>query len=227
MNRFNFLAVLAVAVLLVGCKGRGNSTKSAAVEPSAEVVEQRAQPTEKVINPDLISKVDVSRYKNYGIIEIESTDPFVVKSYEPIVMDDDEAEFGGLNSYRFDWWDDEDWGDNNYIRAVRLYIDAYRIGAVADENLDNCLTNGDFVLYGIEPFITGGAYVSVVFVDSPEDVVAMWIYSFVDFKDDDGKIPDCISGYDVRSVEVKKFATNFTKQYIEKLLIEQPQIRRW
>lgn len=227
MKRFNCLAVLAVAVLLVGCAGRGRTTNSAAVEQSVEVVDTTTIAVERVINPELISKVDVAMYKDEGIIAIESVDPFVVQSYEPIVIDGKEPEFGGLNSYRFDYWDDEKWADNNYIRTMRLYIDAYRIGALADEQLDSCNTNGDFVLYGIEPFLAGGAYVSVVFVDSPEDIIGMWIYSFVEFKDENEEIPAAISGYDVRAVDVKKNATGFKKRDIEKLLLEQPTIKRW
>lgn len=37
---------------------------------------------------------------------------------------------GGLNEIRFRGWDDKDWFDNDYIRELRSYLDAYCRGEV-------------------------------------------------------------------------------------------------
>ena len=148
MKKFVFIAV---ALLLVSCAGRGRAVKSVdgadstVVEQVANIAEPELSET-RVIDPSLVAKVDVVRFKKDGIIGIESVDPFCIEAYEPLNAEDYDAENGGLNAIRFDHWNDEKWGDNNYIRSVRLYIDSYRIGALADEELDKCRTEGDFVL---------------------------------------------------------------------------------
>lgn len=230
MKKFVFIAV---ALLLASCAGRGRAVKSedgadsTVVEQIANVAEPELSET-RVIDPSLVTKVDVVRFKNDGIIGIESVDPFCIEAYEPLNAEDYNPEDGGLNAIRFDHWNDEKWGDNNYIRSVRLYIDSYRIGALADEELDKCRTEGDFVLYAMEPFLAGGAYVSVVFIDNPQDIISFWVYSFIDWKENgEVDIPEAISGYDVRSASVESRSSGFTTQSINILLAEHPDIKRW
>lgn len=37
-----------------------------------------------------------------------------------------------LNDIRFEGWKEQDWLDNEYIRALRKYIDAYNKGEIED-----------------------------------------------------------------------------------------------
>ena len=41
-----------------------------------------------------------------------------------------------LNDIRFGGWTKKEWADNEYIRTVRKYIDAYNSGKIKDANLD-------------------------------------------------------------------------------------------
>ena len=41
-----------------------------------------------------------------------------------------------LNDIRFEGWTKKEWADNDYIRAVRKYIDAYNRGEIKNPDLD-------------------------------------------------------------------------------------------
>ena len=50
-------------------------------------------------------------------------------------MTDSQLIFGILQNdeVRFYNWEEKDWLDNNYVRAVRIYLDAFRLGEMSAE----------------------------------------------------------------------------------------------
>ena len=49
-----------------------------------------------------------------------------------------------------------------------------------------------FVIGNVEPFIGGGLFIQIMFIDHPNDVYSAWVYSFVD---EEKKEPEFKSGY--------------------------------
>ena len=176
------LLILMTALVLAGCAGKTRTNNTQAAEPSATDTTVEVEPltaeqlAEGVItsefgivtaSSELLAKIDVARYRQYGLTKIETLDPFVVLSNEKIVLKDPETANDGLNGIRFEEWGDKEWLNNNYIRSVRLYIDAYNLGLVKDEGLDKhkAALKGKFCICSIEPYVYGGAWVHIAFVN--------------------------------------------------------------
>ena len=89
-----------------------------------------------------------------------------------------------LNDIRFKDWDRSDWLDNEYIRTLRKYLDDYNSGKVCNANLDPYKEHikGQFVVYDINPYLLGGAFIRITFLDMPNRVFSSWIYSEVNEK---------------------------------------------
>lgn len=89
-----------------------------------------------------------------------------------------------LNDIRFKDWDRSDWLDNEYIRTLRKYLDDYNSEKICNANLDPYKEQikSQFVIYDITPYILGGAYIRITFLDMPDRVFSSWIYSNVDEK---------------------------------------------
>ena len=66
-----------------------------------------------------------------------------------------------LNDIRFDGWTKKEWADNEYIREVRKYIDAYLNGDVENPDLDahKGYMQGKFIIADISPCLWGGAFI--------------------------------------------------------------------
>ena len=77
-----------------------------------------------------------------------------------------------LNDIRFKDWDRSDWLDNEYIRTLRKYLDDYNSGKVCNANLDPYKEHikGQFVVYDINPYLLGGAFIRITFLDMPNRV---------------------------------------------------------
>lgn len=230
------LLILTTVLLLAGCAGktRTNNTQTAepsATENTAEVELLTAeQLAEGVITsefgivtatPVLLAKIDVARYRQYGLTEIETLDPFVVGSNEKIVLKDPETANDGLNGIRFENWGDKEWLNNNYIRSVRLYIDAYNLGLVKDEGLDKhkAALKSKFCICSIEPYIYGGAWVHIAFVNDTSFSLRFWVYSFV--------TDNTISGYEVRSADLVDEPLGITTEEIKEILKQNPHNQLW
>ena len=86
-----------------------------------------------------------------------------------------------LNEIRFDGWERNDWLDNEYIRTLRKYLDDYNKGIVNNPTLDPYKEQikGQFVVYNIEPYLLGGAFIQITFLDMPDRVLRSWVYSNV------------------------------------------------
>ena len=85
-----------------------------------------------------------------------------------------------LNDIRFKDWDRNDWLDNEYIRTLRKYLDDYNSGKVCNANLDPYKEQikGQFVIYDITPYLLGGAFIRITFLDMPNRVFSSWIYIY-------------------------------------------------
>ena len=233
------LLILMTALVLAGCAGKTRTnntqnTESSATENTAEVEPLTAeQLAEGVItsefgiviaSSELLAKIDVARYRQYGLTEIETLDPFVVLSNEKIILKDPETANDGLNGIRFENWGDKEWLNNNYIRSVRLYIDAYNLGLVKDEGLDKhkAALKGKFCICSIEPFMGGGAWMHIAFVDDTSFSLRFWVYSFVNESD-----PAAIEGYDVRGSDLVDEPLGITPEEIKEILKQNPHNQLW
>mgnify|MGYP007119861999 CR=1 FL=1 len=233
------LLILMTALVLAGCAGKTRTnntqnTESSATENTAEVEPLTAeQLAEGVItsefgivtaSSELLAKIDVARYRQYGLTEIETLDPFVVLSNEKIILKDPETANDGLNGIRFENWGDKEWLNNNYIRSVRLYIDAYNLGLVKDEELDKhkAALKGKFCICSIEPFMGGGAWMHIAFVDDTSFSLRFWVYSFVNEDN-----PIAIEGYDVRGSDLVDEPLGISPEEIKEILTQNPHNRLW
>lgn len=233
------LLILTTVLLLAGCAGKTRTNNTQTAEPSATENTAEVEPltaeqlAEGVITsefgivtatPVLLAKIDVARYRQYGLTEIETLDPFVVGSNEKIVLKDPETANDGLNGIRFEEWSDKEWLNNNYIRSVRLYIDAYNLGLVKDKGLDKHKTalKGKFCICSIEPFMGGGAWMHIAFVDDTSFSLRFWVYSFVNESD-----PAAIEGYDVRGSDLVDEPLGITLKEIKEILKQNPYNQLW
>jgi len=233
------LLILMTALVLAGCAGKTRTNNTQAAEPSATDTTVEVEPltaeqlAEGVItsefgivtaSSELLAKIDVARYRQYGLTKIETLDPFVVLSNEKIVLKDPETANDGLNGIRFEEWGDKEWLNNNYIRSVRLYIDAYNLGLVKDEGLDKhkAALKGKFCICSIEPFMGGGAWMHIAFVDDTSFSLRFWVYSFVKESN-----PIAIEGYDVRSADLIDEPLGITPEEIKEILKQNPHNLLW
>ena len=230
------LLILMTALVLAGCAGKTRTNNTQAAEPSATDTTVEVEPltaeqlAEGVItsefgivtaSSELLAKIDVARYRQYGLTKIETLDPFVVLSNEKIVLKDPETANDGLNGIRFEEWGDKEWLNNNYIRSVRLYIDAYNLGLVKDEGLDKhkAALKGKFCICSIEPFMGGGAWMHIAFVNDTSFSLRFWVYSFV--------TDNTISGYEVRSADLIDEPLGITPEEIKEILKQNPHNQLW
>ncbi len=128
-----------------------------------------------------------------------------------------------LNDIRFDGWTVEDWLDNNYIRTLRDYVDAYNRGEIEDSTLTPFkeLLKGQFVVERIEEFLLGGVYMNITFVDDPEKVFIAWVYSEVN--------PDTeeVGPYECRDFRFEDRLIGCTKEELLKIKAEHPEMIFW
>ena len=228
------LLILMTALVLAGCAGktRTNNTQTATdttveVEPlTAEQLARGIIDNEGIITakPELLAKINVARYSQYGLTEIETLDPFVVLSNEKIVLKDPETANDGLNGIRFENWGNKEWLNNNYIRSVRLYLDAYVLGLVKNEAFDKhkSAMKGKFIICQIEPFMGGGAWIHIAFVDDTSFLLRFWVYSFVNENN-----PIAIEGYDVRGSDLVDEPLGITTEEIKDILKQNPHNQLW
>ena len=128
-----------------------------------------------------------------------------------------------LNDIRFDGWERSDWLDNEYIRTLRKYLDDYNKGIVSNPNLDPYKEHikGQFIVYEINPFILGGAYIRITFLDMPDRVFSSWIYSEVN------KDKEIVGNYELRFISIDEETTDMTKWDILQAIKEMDGIKLW
>lgn len=128
-----------------------------------------------------------------------------------------------LNEIRFDGWERSDWLDNEYIRTLRKYLDDYNKGIVNNPTLDSYKEQikGQFVVYNIEPYLLGGAFIQITFLDMPDRVFSSWIYSNVDEK------KEIVESYEFRSISIEEETTDMTKEDILQAIKEMEGLKLW
>lgn len=128
-----------------------------------------------------------------------------------------------LNDIRFDNWTEEDWVDNEYIRAIRHYLDDYCEGKVSDAQLDEYrnIVCGQFTIADEQQFLLGGLYFKLIFLNDPDKVFNAWVYSSVDEK------KEIVLDYSVRAISFDGDGAGFTKEEILKIAKEHPEVRIW
>ena len=107
-----------------------------------------------------------------------------------------------INEIRFDGWTEDDFFNNDYLRAFRRYMNTWLQGKEMDdteadpsalEPLRERL-GGKFITFNVREFSFGGLLYILVSVDNPFLSLRVWIYSVVN----DGHI----TAYQVQYVEV-------------------------
>ena len=139
-------------------------------------------------------------------------------------VDDDGISMGkSLNEIRFGNFEEKDWYDNEYIRALRRYVDDLSKGKVDDEDVLSYRNDvkGKFVVVNSEQSLGGGLYILIVFVDKPENIFRSWVYSFVD----EGS--ETITGYEVRLFNLEKEKSTLTKEQLLEAVDKYPELKLW
>ena len=128
-----------------------------------------------------------------------------------------------LNVIRFSGWTEEDWCDNDYIKALRAYLDEFQAGRIEDEELAPYKNkiNCQFVVGYIGQFLGGGAFINIIFLDLPNRVFSSWVYSYVDEE------TNVITGYEVRSVTINEELIENTREEILNVVKENPKFKLW
>ena len=128
-----------------------------------------------------------------------------------------------LNDIRFAGWTKNEWTDNDYIRAVRKYIDAYNSGEIKNSDLDEHKKSiqGKFAIADIQPYLTGGALIYIIFYDNPEQTFSAHVYSDVDEK------TKVVSNYECRGLKNENMDLEFSQEDILQFLKECPEHRLW
>ena len=128
-----------------------------------------------------------------------------------------------LNDIRFAGWTKKEWTDNEYIRAVRKYIDSYNDGKIEDDNLDEYkkYIQGKFVIADIQPYLIGGTLIYIIFYDYPEKTFSAHVYSDVDVN------TRTVSNYECRGLRDENLDLGFTQEDLLQFLKECPEQRLW
>ncbi len=132
---------------------------------------------------------------------------------------------GGLNKERFADWSEEDWLDNDYIRELRQYVDAYLKGSIKDEDLDSYkdIMQGKFSVLDIDSSPFGGVDIWIAFIENPTHVFSAWVYG--DVKEDKGE--QVVVEHQVRAVTVVDKEAKLTKEHILNVIKEHPENKLW
>lgn len=126
-----------------------------------------------------------------------------------------------LNQIRFEGWTEKDWADNEYYRCIRKTFDDYLAGKIQRKDLDEYkdIIPGKFLIYDVSPYIMGGLYIKLVFMDEPEKLYSTVVYSYVD---EDTKE---ITGYEMRGFSLDDFELSLTKEDLRQYLEDCPEAK--
>ncbi len=146
----------------------------------------------------------------------------------PTEMEEDMADIpvGGLNAIRFEGWTDKDWLDNDYIKEMRKFFNTYTLGEMNDERFESLapyksLMNSKFIVLYIQPFLGGGVFMYIVFLDNPKQVFEAWVYGIIEDEDNG------VVGYDVRLCRPSKEENELSKNEILQIIKEHPENKLW
>ena len=194
------LLTFASALMLVACGGQKEK------KTNENATTDTTTPQEIVAKD--FATLQVEKYSKYGItgLEIDAI-RFEVKSNEKIAPEALKNEEACLNDLRFYGWTDDMWFDNNYLRTIRIFMDAYAAGEINQECIKNNewesleqykdVMSSKFVAVEIEFPWLGGIMYYIVPLDNTKLVISAWVYSLLS--------KDSIAGYDIRHFEVKAY----------------------
>ena len=127
-----------------------------------------------------------------------------------------------LNEIRFDGWTEEDFFNNDYLRAFRRYMDAWLQGKEMDDKEADPSAlepyrerlRGKFFASQVREFPFGGLLYTLIPIDEPALFLRVWIYSTVN----DSHIDE----YLVEHVEVERdFEEEYTIDEVGKDVLRQ------
>jgi len=135
--------------------------------------------------------------------------------------EEDTDDFTSLNDIRFADFDDDDWLDNEYIWALRHYLDDMDVSKIKDERLMpyRKVIKGKFVIARVEPALMGGLFIMFSFIDKPEGIFSTWVYSEVD------EATGEVSNYTVNGIKLEDFENEMSREEILKVMKEHPELK--
>ena len=122
-----------------------------------------------------------------------------------------------LNDIRFG--DDFNWLDNDYICALRSFLDEY--ADTVKNVVDKKLTRSQFVVWCTEAYLLGGMLIYFVFLDSPNDIYSAWVYSDVDEE------TETIIDYSVRGLKKEDEESGLTREDVLQGVSEDDRLKLW
>ncbi len=128
-----------------------------------------------------------------------------------------------LNQIRFENWTEDDWQDNDYYREIRKYITSFQRGTMRDGvlSMNKDALDSKFIVLQAQPFLGGGLWVSISFLDAPEKIFQVWVYGFIDEEKEE------VWGYEVRTFRLFEEPSGFTKEDYLNLVTNHPEIKLW
>jgi hypothetical protein len=139
------------------------------------------------------------------------------------IMQSNEGKKPG-NEIRFGNWTEKDWYVNDYFRFLRQYFDASYKGEIEDSRLTpyKSLLNGQFSILRVGPYIAGGLYIDLIFIDSPDKIFTTSVYSEVD------EVSETITGdYTLSGFRLAEEPSGITKAEILEIVQEHPENKLW
>ena len=137
-------------------------------------------------------------------------------------VDGDEVNEGyskSLNEIRFEGFTEYDWLNNDYIRALRSYLNEYA-DTVSDQ-AQRDLVRSKFVVGYAGEYMLGGMLVYFMFLDSPSDVYSCWVYSDVDEE------TETVTSYSVRAFKKEDWDSGYTREGLLQEVGENDNLRLW
>ena len=177
------LLTLTAALMIVACGGQSE-------KKSKENTAQETEAQQESVAKDFAT-LQVEKYSKYGItgLEIDAI-RFEVKSNEKIAPEALKNEEACLNDLRFYGWTDDMWFDNNYLRTIRIFMDAYVAGEINQECIKNNewesleqykdVMSGKFVAVEIEFPMLGGIMYYIVPLDNTKLMISAWVVKAYD-----------------------------------------------
>lgn len=126
-----------------------------------------------------------------------------------------------LNDIRFADFDDDDWLDNEYIWALRHYLDDIDVSKIKDERLKpyRKVIKRQFVIARVEPALMGGLFIMFSFIDKPEGIFSTWVYSEVN------EATREVSNYTVTGIKLEDVKNDMTKEEILNFMKDHPEVK--
>lgn len=169
-----------------------------------------------------VSDSNIQTVETESTIAVTSPDIEVALPQEEKDDDVDDLSAKSLNDVRFNGWTDADWLDNDYIRALRKYIDTYCHGEIKNHDIDQyrSIMQSKFAVLNIEPFIAGGTFITIAFLDNPRCVFNSWVYSEVNSNNQ-------VVDYVAKGLRLVDTEYPMTKEEILEIINTHPEHKLW